>query len=155
MGIMTASNWSKYLTLRESVKDDELNRILDKLSDGGNLTTTEKNFLIKFDEILDSDLFNLSHLSKNEIVFKIKHLLDSRKKVLCELCDRDGLIDDEIVEVRNDFEKDISILTLKHGDTTKLYDRFFYRLEYNFNKDAYYLYQGEEFYEKIEVNNED
>lgn len=152
---MTASSWNKYLTLRESIKDEELNRILDKLSNGGVLTTTEKNFLITFDEILESDISTQSHLSKNQVVLKVKHLLDGKKKVLCEMCDRDGLIDDEIIGVRNDFERDVAILNLKHGETTKLFDRFFYRIEYNFQKDCYYLYQGEEFFEKIEVNNED
>ena len=45
MRIMKFERWSKYLSLRESVKDDELNRILDKISSFKSQNFTVLEFL--------------------------------------------------------------------------------------------------------------
>lgn len=152
---MTFTNWSKYLNLRESVKDDTLNSILDKISKQQTLTKREEEFLSKFDQILEKDLMSFSHLTKNDVCSKIKELKSSGKKVICELYDSFGKIDDEIIEVESDFENDISILKLKHGEFAKIYDRFLYNLTYDFKHDCYSLTSQEEYFEKIPIKDED
>jgi hypothetical protein len=155
MKIMKFKQWSKYLILKESIKDDELNRILDKISSKQKLTDREQEFLSKYDQLLDSDLTDFSHLSKNTAFEKISELLDKGKKVICDLYDKNGKIDDEIISVENNFENDACVLNLKHGDDAQLYDRFLYNISYDFNHDTYSLTSQDEYYEKIPVKNED
>jgi len=151
---MKFEKWSKYLTLRESVKDDELNRILDKISSHQKLTSREEEFLSKYDQIMDKDLTDMSHLSKNTAFDKVSELLDKGKKVICDLYDKDGQINDEIVSIENDFENDTCLLFLKHGDEAQLHDRFLYNINYDFNHDTYSLSSQDEFFEKIPVEDE-
>ena len=152
---MKFKKWSKYLTLRESVKDDELNRILDKISSHQKLTSREEEFLSKYDQIMDKDLTDMSHLSKNTVFDKISELLEKGKKVICDLYDKEGKINDEIVSIENDYENETSILHLKHGNANELSDRFLYNINYNFNKDCYSLNIQDEYFEKLPIKNED
>jgi hypothetical protein len=154
MKVMKFEKWSKYLTLRESVKDDELNRILDKISSHQQLTSREEQFLSKYDQIMDKDLTDMSHLSKNTAFDKVSELLNKDKKVICDLYDKDGQINDEIVSIENDFKNDTCLLFLKHGDEVKLHDRFLYNIKYDFNLDTYSLISQDEFFEKIPVEDE-
>ena len=151
---MKFEKWSKYLTLRESVKDDKLNRILDKISDGKKLTPREEDFLKKYDEIVDSEISDFTHLSKNTSFDKLQELLSKNKKVICDLYDKDGKINDQIVSVENDFENETAILNLKHGDKNELSDRFLYNILYDFNTDSYSLKAQDEFYEKLPIKND-
>ena len=154
MRIMKFEKWSKYLTLRESVKDDKLNRILDKISDGKKLTPREEDFLKKYDEIVDSEISDFTHLSKNTAFDKLQELLSKNKKVICDLYDKDGKINDQIASVENDFENETAILNLKHGDKNELSDRFLYNILYDFNTDSYSLKAQDEFYEKLPIKND-
>jgi hypothetical protein len=135
----------------EKSKDVELNRILDKISGGIAPTRKEKDFLANYVEISDTDVSSSSLMSKNEAVSRIQTLISNKKKVVCEICDRNGKIDDLIVSVENNFEKEHSTVFTRHGDSVRMYDRFFYSIVYDFDTDSYFLYQGEEFFEKIEV----
>jgi hypothetical protein len=155
MMIMKFKKWSKYLSLRESVKDVELNYILDKINEQKKLTTREEEFLSKYDSILDSDFSEFYQLSKNDTFLKVSNLLNNKKKVICDLYDRNGRIEDDIISIHNDFEDEKSIMNLKHGEVAYLYDRFLYDIKYDFQKDVYSLCSGEEFFEKISINNED
>ena len=154
MRIMKFGKWSRYLTLRESVKDDELNKILDKISLHKKLTPREEDFLSKYDHIMDKDISDASHLSKNGTFTKITELLEGGKKVICDLYDKDGKINDQIVSIENDFENETCILYLKHGDKAKLYDKFLYNITYDFNHDTFSLTSQDEFFEKIPISNE-
>ena len=77
MIIMKFEKWSKYLSLRESVKDIELNLILDKIHDRITLTKREEDFLSKYDSILESDFREFSGLSKNDAFLKISNLFNN------------------------------------------------------------------------------
>jgi len=155
MRIMKFEKWSKYLSLRESVKDDELNRILDKISSHQKLSDREEQFLAKFDQIVDVDLSDKSLLSKNTAFDKVSELLERGKKVICDLYDKDGQINDQIISVENDFESENCILNLKHGDKAELNDRFLYTITYDFNHDTYSLRSQDEFFEKLPVKSDE
>ena len=155
MRIMKFERWSKYLSLRESVKDDELNRILDKISSHQKLSDREEQFLAKFDQVVDTDLSDMSHLSKNTAFDKVSNLLERGKKVICDLYDKDGQINDQIISVENDFESETCILNLKHGDEAELNDRFLYTINYDFNHDTYSLRSQDEFFEKLPVKSDE
>jgi len=155
MRIMKFERWSKYLSLRESVKDDELNRILDKISSHQKLSDREEQFLAKFDQVVDTDLSDMSHLSKNTAFDKVSNLLERGKKVICDLYDKDGQINDQIISVENDFESETCILNLKHGDEAELNDRFLYTINYDFSHDTYSLRSQDEFFEKLPVKSDE
>lgn len=147
----------KYLDIRESIKDSEINIILDKILDhniNGKIQLSEKEtiYLNRINSMIDDDMIDLSHLSKNTTFNKILQLLQKNKKVICDLYDKNGLIDDEIVEIINDFQQDICILKLKHGDTSQLNDRFLYNLKYNIKHDTYSLTIQDEYYEKLSID---
>ena len=152
---MKFERWSKYLSLRESVKDDELNRILDKISSHQKLSDREEQFLAKFDQVVDTDLSDMSHLSKNTAFDKVSELLEKGKKVICDLYDKDGQINDQIISVENDFESETCILNLKHGDESELNDRFLYTINYDFDHDTYSLRSQDEFFEKLPVKSDE
>lgn len=144
----------KYSNIRDSIKDDEINNVLDKILDHGkiNLTKKETIYLNRINSMIDDDIVNLSHLSKNTTFKKISQLLEKNKKVRCDLYDKNGLIDDDIVEIINDFQKDICIIKLKHGDVSQLSDNYLYNINYDIKHDTYSLTIQDEYYEKIEVD---
>lgn len=151
---MKFKQWDKYLSIKESIKDDELNRILDKISKKQNITNREKDFLSRYDDILDSDMSDFSHQSKNNTFDKINDILSKGKKIICNLYDKNGKIDDEIISVETEFETDSCVINLKHGDTANLYDKFLYNIYYDIPSDSYSLTSQDEYYEKIPVKDD-
>lgn len=143
----------KYYLLGETVKEIELNRILDKINLKKKLSDKEINFLNLYQVTRDDDMKDFMYLSKNSTYDKVKDLLDKEKKVICDLCDKYGKIGLKIVDIENDFEEDECILHLKGDKKFTLEDKFLYNLIYNKNKDEYSLQEQDEYYEKIEASN--
>lgn len=143
----------KYYLLGETVKEIELNRILDKINSKKKLSDKEINFLNLYQITREEDMKDFMYLSKNSTYDKIKDLLEKSKKVICDLHDRDGKIGLKVVDIENDFEEDECILYLKGDETFILEDKFLYNLIYNKKKDEYSLQEQDEYYEKIESTN--
>ena len=139
--------WFKYYVLRESIKEIELNSILDKISNGKLLTDRENSFLNLYNDTLDSDLKDYSYLSRYLVTNKICEYLDRSKKIYCDLYDRDGKISQLILSV----DKTTFKLTLKHGEYT-MEDRYLYNLTYDIKKDQYSLTAQDEYFEEINVD---
>lgn len=138
--------WYKHYVLKESLKEIELNRILEKISNNESLTVREDNFLNLYNQTQDSDFKDYSHLSRNLACDKIIDFLDKKKKVWCDLCDRDGKINDLILHV----DKLEFRLGLKHGNII-IPDNYLYNLSYNIKSDEYSLTEQDEYFEEIEV----
>jgi hypothetical protein len=152
--IMNFKKFLSYFNIRESIKEIELNKILDKISKKSEISKSEEDFLIKYNDIKDEDLKDYTHLSRQNTFEKIKKLLKDDKKVICNLYDRNGLIGLEITEIYNDFENEICILIFKNGDKFKLKDNYLYNIIYNIKKDFYSLEEEDEYFEKIPVKND-
>ena len=152
MQIMKFKNWLKIFDLRESLKDSELNRILDKISSGFNLTSNEKTFLNKYDYIKEDDLKDFTHLSRESTFHRVSNLLSQDKKVVCDLYDKDGKIGLYIISINNNFQKVSCTINLKGGEFTHLSDSYLYNLIYNLKKDEYSLQTQDEYFEEIPVN---
>mgnify|MGYP000084320776 CR=1 FL=1 len=146
-------NKNKYLSLMDSFKDVKLNRILDKISNNTELDSDEILFLKKYDTILDSDIRDYSMLSKNVTYETIKKIL-SKNRIICDLCDKDGKINDDIIGIENDYESDRCILQLKKQNEYYLYDNFLYNINYKINKGYYSLTSQDEYYEKLLIEND-
>jgi hypothetical protein len=138
--------WYKYYVLKESIKDIELNSILDKISSGKELTIRENNFLNLYNQILDNDCKDYSYLSRELACNKIEEYLDKKKKIYCDICDKNGKISEKIVSLdRKEFK-----LNLRHSIYI-MEDRFLYNISYNIKKDEYSLTCQDEYYEEISV----
>lgn len=152
---MNFRKFISYLNLSESLKEVELNKILDKISKSINLSSKEKEFLGKYDNIKDDDLKDFKMLSLQSTFEKLQGLIDNNKKVICNLSDRNGKIGIQIVSIYSDYENEVYILNLKNGEKIELKDNYLYNIIYNLQRDTYSLETEEEFFEKLPVRNED
>ncbi len=149
MGIKKAI---KYYILGESLKEIEMDRILDKISRRSRLSDRERNFLDLYNETSKDDK-DYMYLSKNTTFQRIKFLLESNKKVICDLYDRDGRIGMPILRIENNIESETCNVIMNNLEH-KLYDRFLYNLVYNVKKNEYSLQEQDEYFEKIESKND-
>jgi len=151
---MTFKKFISYFKLNESLKEVRLNQILDKISNKIKLSKSEQEFLDHYDQTSDEDLMDYRLLSKETTFTKISNLLDEGKKVICNLFDRDGKIGIQIAQIYNNYEDEISIMTLKNGEKVKLKDNILYNIIYNTNKDEFSLEMEDEFFEKLPIKND-
>lgn len=145
----------KYYLFNESVKDMEVNRILDKVSNKKVLTDRERNFLELYKTTREEVMKDFLYISKNTAFNKVSELLEIGKKIICDLHDRNGKIGLSIIGIENNFEEETCIITMKGNETHQLHDKFLYNLIYSIKKDEYSLQEQDEYFEKIESKNED
>jgi hypothetical protein len=134
----------KYYLLGESLKEIELNRILDKIAINSKLSDRESNFIELYNHSVEEDR-DFMYLSKNLTYNKINFLLENNKKVICDLYDRDGKIGLPIISVDNN---SIIMKNEKH----QLNDRFLYNIIYNNKVSQYSLQEQDEYFEKILID---
>lgn len=144
----------KYYLLGESLKEIEMNKILDKISRKKTLSAREKNFLELYNETSDDDTKDYMMLSKNVAFKRLKHLLGKERKIICDLHDRNGKIGVQIIDTENDIEKEYCEIILKDNTVVKLQDNFLYNITYNTKKNIYSLSEQDEYFEKIEHSND-
>jgi hypothetical protein len=144
----------KYYFLNESLKEIEMNKILDKISKKLKLTEREDRFLQLYNQTKIDDTKDFMLISKNIVYKKIKDFLSKKKIVICDLKDRDGKIGEPILDVNNDIESDTCQIVMKSGKIKDLHDRYLYNLIYNIKKNQYSLQEHDEYYEKIEAKND-
>lgn len=135
-------------TNTDNSKISELNQILDKISISKELSAREINFLENFDTIKDEDLKDYHYLSLIDLFYLICKL---NKSVICDIKDKDGKINQEIISVDYDYNNSQITLGLKHG-IYRLSDNNLYRMIYQFKHDNYSLDIESEYYEKSFLN---
>jgi hypothetical protein len=145
----------KYYLFGESLKEMEIDRILDKVSDKLKLTDREKEFLDLYQVTKEEDLKDFLYLSKNAAFRKILDILENNKKIICDLHDRNGKIGLQIIKIENDFLDDKCLITMKGNETHELFDKFLYNIIYSIKKDEYSLQEQGEYFEKIPTKDED
>ncbi len=148
-------NFKKFLVIRNSIQDEKVNSILDKILLGKKLFKLEKRFLTNLEEILKHDLKDYSHLSKNMTVEILESLLNKKIKVICDLTDRDGKIGEEIISIQNNFLKNNCSLNLKNLNEVELLDKFLYNLNYYLLRHEYSLTIQDEYFEKIFIDKDE
>lgn len=142
----------KYYLLGESIKEIELNRILDKINSSKKLSDKEINFLNLYQHTRDEHMKDFMYLSKNSTYARIDDLLKEKKVVICNLHDKYGKFGLQIKDIENIFEEDVCTITMKGGEKHTLDDRFLYNIIYNIKKDEYSLQEQDEYFEKIEAS---
>lgn len=141
--------WLKHFLLKESIKEIELNRILDKISNGETLTEREAGFLDLYNQTQDSDYKDFSFLSRHIAIGIIQDILDKKRKIYCDLYDRNG----KIGQVIKYIDKPSYTLFLRH-DEYIMEDKYLYNITYDMDKDCYSLTSQDEYHEEIFVKNE-
>jgi hypothetical protein len=142
----------KYYLLGESLKEIEVNRILNKISKKSVLTDRENKFLELYNHRNDDK--DLMYLSKNTTCERVKFFLDNGKKVICDLHDRNGLIGLPILDVENNYDEENGLIIMRN-ENHELNDKFLYNLIYNNKLNRYSLQEQDEYFEKLEVRNND
>jgi hypothetical protein len=145
----------KYYLLGESLKEIEMNRILDKIGSSKKLSEKEINFLNLYQHTREELMKDFMYLSKNSTYSKIEDLLKNKKTIICNLHDKDGKFGLKIVSIENVFEEDICTVIMKGDERHNLQDKFLYNIIYNTKKDEYSLEEQDEYFEKIEASNGD
>ena len=132
----------------------ELNKILDKVLKKKTLTERERVFIELYNSTQEF-MKDYLYLSKNSAFKKITEILENGVKIICDLHDRNGKIGLEITGAENNFEQETCTLSLKGGEKHNLHDKFLYNLIYNTKKKQYSIEEQDEYFEKININNED
>jgi hypothetical protein len=148
---MNFETWVSHMN--ESVKEDELNRILDKMSDGKTLTEIEKKFLSMFSKTDEDDYKDFQYLTKNDAFEKIKNILSEGRKIICDLYEKNK-VGIEIVSVYNQFDSESCYIVLKDDERIELKDNYLYNIVYDIKKDEYSLQSQDQYYEKIPIKDE-
>ncbi len=147
MGIKRIFN---YYLLGKSIKDIEMDKILDKISKGNKLTKREYSFLDLYNKTKNVDNRDFMLLSKLTTLKKIKQFLSVDRRVICDINDRDGKIGKVITGINFDVDSDLYEVIM--NDSVKsLQDKYLYNLMYNSRRNEYSLQEHDEYYEKIEV----
>jgi len=149
---MSTKKVLKHYLLGESLKEIEINRILTKVSKKSTLNDREARFLELYNHINDDK--DLMYLSKNSTCERIKFFLDNGKKVICDLHDRNGLIGLPIIDINNNYDDEYGLIIMK-SETYQLKDSFLYNLVYDKKLNRYSLQEQDEYFEKLEVRNDD
>lgn len=145
----------KYYLMGESVKEIELNRILDKIGSKARLTERERKFIELYQTTREDEMTDFMLLSKNRACTKLLELLGRHKRIICDLHDRDGKFGLVVDGVDNDPESERCTVRMRGGESHELEDRFLYNIIYSMKKDQYSLQEHGEYYEKIEAKNDD
>ena len=146
----------KYYLLGESLKEIEMNRILDKIYRQVKLTDRERGFLELYNYTVNKpEDKDWMMLSKSATSTKIKELIELNRKVICDLHDRNGKIGLQILNIVDDIESDFSIIIMKGEEKHKLQDKFLYNLIYSVKKNEYSLQEHDEYFEKLTVERDE
>jgi hypothetical protein len=143
----------KYYLLGKSLKEIEMDRILEKISKKLTLTKKESDFLNLYNRRSNSDQ-DYMMLSKNMTYEKIKDLLGKNRSVICDLNDRDGKIGLPIIDIKNSIDDEKCLIVMKDNITHNLHDKYLYNLIFNIKRDNYSLQEHDEYFEKIEASND-
>ena len=106
----------KYYLLGESLREIELNRILDKIGKKKKLSKRESDFLDLYQATREDEMKDFMLLSKNATFAKIKDILENDKKIICNLEDNNGKFGLLITNIENDFEEDNCIISMRGND---------------------------------------
>lgn len=125
------------------MKNDKLNDILDKISNGVSISNSEQSFLDNFDSITTGDMQDFSLLNRSDVYDKVNSLLENNKVVI--------YFDEIVIDVKY-IEDDICIVT--KSSINKLKDNCLYNLVYDFDSDNHVLKIHDEYYEKLPLKND-
>jgi hypothetical protein len=140
MGLIKFNKWIK--SYNESLKNDKLNNILSKISDGTVLSQYEKNFLDNYESIQEEDLKDYTLLNCSDTYDKVSNILSKGRKVNYQ--------DKEITDIRY-IKDDICVIT--PDGNIPLLDKYLYDIINN-EDGSYTLCIQDEYFEKLPLKND-
>ncbi len=149
--MLNFKEWIRQVFLKESAKEMELNRILDKISGSENLSDKEKGFLDLYNSIKDKDVQDYVLLSRQTVSEKIAELIDNNAIIICNLADRNGPIGLKIINLNSNWDSEKVMLALDKGEKYSLDDKFLYNL-INTGNNKWSLEAHDEYFEKLPIS---
>lgn len=102
---------------------------------------------------LKRDYMLLGKLKTSEVV---NDLIENNETVICNLKDRDGKIGLKVASIdREDIDSEEYLINLVGGKSHFLYDRFLYNVKWVSKRKEFSLEEHDEYFEKIEVRNDE
>lgn len=144
---MTERNSKMTFQVNKTLKDHQLDSILDKINIDQKLSDREEEFLKKFDLVDNNEIRDFNYLSLLDLFYLMSKI---NKTIYCDIKDKMGKINESIISFYYDHDNCQIDLTLKHGNFT-LKDNYLYKLTYEFKHDNYSLDIEGEYKEKIEI----
>ena len=138
-----------YTQFCESVKSDELDRVLDKINNKLTLTDSENSFLKNYHNLKEDEMKNYALLSPDLISTKIEEFLIDKIKIICDIDNNH----EEIESIHNDYENGNHVMILKNRKRVPLKDNCLYNL--SFDNGTYWLEVEDEYYEKLPIKKDD
>ncbi len=154
MRVMKFKKFLSMSNIKESIKELELNKILDKISSKSKLSQKEEEFLNKYDSIRDEDIKDYQLLSPETAFNIISQIIKKNKPIICNITDNQGKIGKMIKSVFQDYKNELFEITLSDNTSVKMKDNFLYNIIYDISKDRYSLEIQDEYFEKIPIKNE-
>ena len=105
--IMNFRNFISMSNIRESLKELELNKILDKITMKSKLSKKEEEFLNNYDKIDDSDIKDYQLLSPETAFSIIQQIIAKNKPIICNISDREGIIGKPIKSIYQYYQNEI------------------------------------------------
>ena len=153
--VSKVKKWVKHNIMGTSLKEIELNRILDKISTNKDLSDREERFLFLYTSLENNTLSDYLYMAKNDVFDRIDDLLKNNKIVICDLFDRDGKIGLPIKGCKNHYDEEFGYVIFLNGSKHKVMDNHLYNITYDKKRDRYSLHSQDEYYEKLNINRED
>ena len=130
----------KYFFNRATDKEYALNQILDKISNKEAISNCEQKFLDNYNLDYIKDYL---YLSKYDFLHHVNNLLD-KKDMICNL----QKYNDKVIDVISKEDKDF--LLLENTIKCEVKDNYLYHINYVCKNYHFKLTESDEFYEKIE-----
>lgn len=139
--------------VNENIKNTYLNHLLDKLSDGKRLNTSQLYFLNNIDDIKDIHIKDHKYKTNYDTYLMIMDILDNKINIRYGIKDDVDSFGENIIKIyRNNDDK--IIIKLENNKEKEIKDNFLYNMIFNIDRFEYELVEQDEYFEKIPLKND-
>lgn len=139
--------------VNENIKNTYLNHLLDKLSDGKRLNTSQLYFLNNIDKVKDSYIKDHKYKTNYDIYLVMMDILDNNINIKYGIKDDIDSFGQKITKVYRNNDDQI-IIKLENNKEKEIKDNFLYNMIFNIDKFEYELVEQDEYFEKIPLKND-
>ncbi len=133
--------------VNENIKNTYLNHLLDKMSDGEKLNTSQMYFLNNINNIKDTHIMDHKYKTNYDTYLIMLDILNDNIII------KYGSNNDEIIKIYRNDNDDI-IIVLKNNKEIEIKDNYLYNMLFDIDKFEYKLIEQDEYFEKIPLKND-
>lgn len=139
--------------VNENIKNTYLNHLLDKLSDGKRLNTSQLYFLNNIDKIKDSYIKDHKYKTNYDTYLLMMDILNNKIDIKYGIKDDIDSFGEKITKVYRNNDDQI-IIELENNKEKEIKDNYLYNMIFNIDKFEYELVEQDEYFEKIPLKND-